>query len=435
MDEKQTSGVRLGAYVRKLARNEGEVVCNICNAALTGAIVCCPVCDTPYHPDCWDYNKGCAVYGCKAASGAGGQVRPNEALLPPGPAARGRRQPAPVVAFSCLVGLGLGLFAAAVWQSGVPTTGPAEPAARTPSTSQAEASRTALPEPEEEWIRRQERLRALEHVRDPEVLQELVAALRTPDELPGGVHVRTAAAEVLGRAGWKEAAPDLIQAMDRESTFFARPAYAIALYKLGHLAGLGRLQSMLEGYSPGMDRLAPDAHERQLVAMCAASAAAMEHVTEVAPILVSYLDDTDPEILKQVLTDLRQMEYKPAIPAIARLLAREDCATVWAACELLVALDARSERARIEARLKQCPAYASGLPRLLQLLEAPASELPEEFTTAATATTATTAADGGTTRFRFKTLFTTIEVEKGPDGKSKIRQVLGPGRLNRRAGP
>ncbi len=433
MDEKQTSGVRLGAYVRKLARNEGEVVCNICNAALTGAIVCCPVCDTPYHPDCWDYNKGCAVYGCKAANGAGGQPRPNEALLPPAPAPRGRRQPAPVVAFSCLVGLGLGLFAAAVWQSGAPATVSVEPAAGRLSRGPAEAARTAPPEQQEEWIRRQERLRALEHVRDPEVMQELVAALRTPDELPGGVHVRTAAAEVLGRAGWKEAAPDLIQALDRESTFFARPAYAIALYKLGHVAGLGRLRSMLEGYSPGMDRLASDAQERQLTAMCAASAAAMEQVTEVAPILVSYLDDTDPEILKQVLTDLRQMEYKPAIPAIARLLAREDCATVWAASELLVALGAYSERSRIEARLRQCPAYSSGLPGLLQTLNV--AELEAEATTATPATTTTTAADGGVTRYRFKTLFTTFEVEKGPDGKSKIRQVRRPSRPSRRAGP
>ncbi|MEA3429863.1 MAG: RING finger protein [Nanoarchaeota archaeon] len=25
----------------------------------------CQRCDTPHHQDCWEYNKGCAVYGCK----------------------------------------------------------------------------------------------------------------------------------------------------------------------------------------------------------------------------------------------------------------------------------------------------------------------------------------------------------------------------------
>jgi hypothetical protein len=422
--------------MRKLAQNEGEILCNICNAALTGAIVCCPVCDTPYHPDCWDYNKGCAVYGCQAAAGAGSSsARPSEAVLPQGPGPGARRQSAPLVAFGCLVGVGLGLFAAALWQP--------DPAARpqpavaggladgTMPPGRSEVSRPAAP-PDEEWMRRQERMRALEHVKDPEVLQELLSGLRTTDELLGGVHVRTAAAETLGTAGWKEACPDLLQALDREGTFFAQPTYAIALHKLGHPAGLARLQSMLEGYRPGMDRLASDANERQLRAMCAASAAAMERLTEVAPILVSYLDETDPEILRQVLGGLKQLEYKPAIPAIARLLAREDCATVWAACELLVVLGARSERSRIEARLKQCPAFVSGLPGLLRELDAPSVAEPAELSTkpagpsaAATepaeATTGTTA--GSAARYRIKTLFTTLEVERGADGKSTIRRV------------
>lgn len=27
--------------------------------------VTCPECKTPYHPDCWQENNGCAVYGCR----------------------------------------------------------------------------------------------------------------------------------------------------------------------------------------------------------------------------------------------------------------------------------------------------------------------------------------------------------------------------------
>ncbi len=33
----------------------------------------CPGCHAPYHSDCWEYNKGCGVYGCP-------QVPPTEKL-------------------------------------------------------------------------------------------------------------------------------------------------------------------------------------------------------------------------------------------------------------------------------------------------------------------------------------------------------------------
>ena len=42
--------------------------CAICqNEILAGAeLQACPECAAAYHTDCWEYNAGCAVYGCKA---------------------------------------------------------------------------------------------------------------------------------------------------------------------------------------------------------------------------------------------------------------------------------------------------------------------------------------------------------------------------------
>ena len=38
--------------------------CLICKENLTGSITVCPTCRTPHHSDCWQYNGGCAIYGC-----------------------------------------------------------------------------------------------------------------------------------------------------------------------------------------------------------------------------------------------------------------------------------------------------------------------------------------------------------------------------------
>jgi uncharacterized RDD family membrane protein YckC len=42
--------------------------CAYCHAVIkTGVkVVKCPECGTPHHKDCWEENKGCAVYGCGA---------------------------------------------------------------------------------------------------------------------------------------------------------------------------------------------------------------------------------------------------------------------------------------------------------------------------------------------------------------------------------
>src|SRR4051794_28869523 len=31
-------------------------------------MVSCSLCATPHHQDCWEYNRGCSIYGCSAAA-------------------------------------------------------------------------------------------------------------------------------------------------------------------------------------------------------------------------------------------------------------------------------------------------------------------------------------------------------------------------------
>lgn len=43
-----------------------ETICLICQSAIAPdeTEFLCPSCNKPYHAECWDQNKGCAVYGC-----------------------------------------------------------------------------------------------------------------------------------------------------------------------------------------------------------------------------------------------------------------------------------------------------------------------------------------------------------------------------------
>ena len=41
-----------------------EIICPVCATAVKDEIASCPRCETPHHPDCWDYTGGCAVFGC-----------------------------------------------------------------------------------------------------------------------------------------------------------------------------------------------------------------------------------------------------------------------------------------------------------------------------------------------------------------------------------
>lgn len=63
----QTELDRIVAHVRKVVANEGSIRCGICAREVSGLAAVCSQCEAPCHTDCWDYNGGCAVYGCKAA--------------------------------------------------------------------------------------------------------------------------------------------------------------------------------------------------------------------------------------------------------------------------------------------------------------------------------------------------------------------------------
>lgn len=55
------------AQVRKDAAGGRTVRCAVCATGAEGRVSACSVCGTTYHADCWSYNGGCAVYGCRAA--------------------------------------------------------------------------------------------------------------------------------------------------------------------------------------------------------------------------------------------------------------------------------------------------------------------------------------------------------------------------------
>lgn len=43
---------------------EAAPSCAVCGDTVSGEVHRCPRCDTPHHPDCWDYQGGCAAFGC-----------------------------------------------------------------------------------------------------------------------------------------------------------------------------------------------------------------------------------------------------------------------------------------------------------------------------------------------------------------------------------
>jgi hypothetical protein len=51
--------------------------CPVCRELLGAAVAVCRSCDTPHHPDCWDFGGGCAVFACggtRARVGAHGEL-------------------------------------------------------------------------------------------------------------------------------------------------------------------------------------------------------------------------------------------------------------------------------------------------------------------------------------------------------------------------
>jgi tetratricopeptide (TPR) repeat protein len=55
------AGVALGPSQAGAAR------CPVCGDGVDGPRACCPRCETPHHSECWNFNEGCALFGCKAA--------------------------------------------------------------------------------------------------------------------------------------------------------------------------------------------------------------------------------------------------------------------------------------------------------------------------------------------------------------------------------
>lgn len=44
----------------------GEASCQVCGVPPAASeTIYCERCGAPHHADCWDYNRGCAIYGCK----------------------------------------------------------------------------------------------------------------------------------------------------------------------------------------------------------------------------------------------------------------------------------------------------------------------------------------------------------------------------------
>lgn len=44
-----------------------EGICRVCGSPLADPITHCPACETPHHQDCWEYNRGCSIFGCSPA--------------------------------------------------------------------------------------------------------------------------------------------------------------------------------------------------------------------------------------------------------------------------------------------------------------------------------------------------------------------------------
>jgi hypothetical protein len=50
----------------EMVKRLDEARCGICGTGLGGSRTECRQCETPYHRDCWEYNQGCAIFGCSS---------------------------------------------------------------------------------------------------------------------------------------------------------------------------------------------------------------------------------------------------------------------------------------------------------------------------------------------------------------------------------
>ncbi|MBI3891353.1 MAG: hypothetical protein HY303_07465 [Candidatus Wallbacteria bacterium] len=69
-----------------MPNGDPEVCCLVCGMSLLEErLAKCPECDTSHHQDCWDYNGGCATYGCSQRGSRPPQKLPGK-VAPPRPA-------------------------------------------------------------------------------------------------------------------------------------------------------------------------------------------------------------------------------------------------------------------------------------------------------------------------------------------------------------
>lgn len=45
--------------------------CGVCAQGIEEGPVLCGKCEAPHHPECWEYNGGCATYACRSAVARG----------------------------------------------------------------------------------------------------------------------------------------------------------------------------------------------------------------------------------------------------------------------------------------------------------------------------------------------------------------------------
>ena len=94
--------------------------CGLCGDAFEGPVLACPHCRAPHHPECWEYNEGCTIYGCAGALAAALDAElamPEVGAGAPSPARLGERAGLPPLARLAAVppagwhSLGAALFA------------------------------------------------------------------------------------------------------------------------------------------------------------------------------------------------------------------------------------------------------------------------------------------------------------------------------------
>lgn len=55
-------------FLLEMVSSAAEGKCPVCSTPIGSSRSVCDSCQTPHHPECWEYNEGCAVYACSCKS-------------------------------------------------------------------------------------------------------------------------------------------------------------------------------------------------------------------------------------------------------------------------------------------------------------------------------------------------------------------------------